>query len=1248
MAQNSNETATWRHALQGAAVYVLFGMVWIYASDVVLGMFVADAGRLTALQTCKGGGFIVVTAGFVYYLLYRHGAAMRQSCEELEQGKTSLDLLFRALPVGVGTADGRVVTSINERLCEMSGYTEEELVGHGTRILYVSDEEYERVGRAMYAATAEAGSSFMEVRWRRKDGRELDVMLGVAVAHEGAANTDVVFSALDITESREREAMYRLLFEGAYDGLFLMDGQRFVGCNTRAEEMFLAERRQLVGASPLDYSPSRQPGGEDSARAVAKHVAAALEGRPQVFEWQHKRTDGTLLDAEISLNRIGLHSKSYLLAIVRDTTERKRGEAALRKSEGITRALYGISSAAGSAHDIDELYTTIHGILSEHIDATNFYIAMIDEEEDRLTFPIFFDEHDDFIELENISDPEVKSMTLEVIRSGEPLLVGDGALDGVVPHEMFGHKRIVGTDSAIWLGVPLAVGGKIIGAMAVQHYTDPYKYGPEDKAWLTVVSEQVALAIERKRALDALKASEDSLASVFLTVPVGIGVIQNRNLLEVNDKYAEIFGYSREEMTGLPGRGLYRSQEDYEWFGKEIYGQITKRGFSSVEARMARKDGAEIHVLINTAPLSEKDGLPTYTSCVLDITDRKEALEALKASENYLGSIFRAAPAGIAVVQGRTIIAANDLFCEIFGYEQDELVGENARILYASDEEFQRCGKEYYAQLEEAGACSVEAHGMHKDGSDLHLLVNASVLSCDGEDMVATFCVLDITEMKRTLEALQKSEESLSSVFRAVPTGIGIFENRRFLAANERFCEMLGYEEDELVGKNTRMLYVTKDEYERCGELIYSQIREQGRCSVEAHMLRKDGKDIHVLVNGSPLPSEGEGNAITASILDITDRKRAEEALRTNHDKLEEMVLERTGELMESNAELQRLIKESASRSAHATVLNEMGELLQACQTEDETYQVVSGVCAKLFPEDGGCVGILEEDDWSIKIVGMWGDVEDCTMEFAHDDCWAIRRGKAHLVLDPDVDPLCNHVGKVPDCGTLCVPMGARGRVLGMAHMRLNCDLRDLKERERRRVVNEKQILLSGVVERYAPSLVNLRLRETLREQSIRDRLTGLFNRRHMEETLRRELARARRRGVTLGVIMIDVDHFKNFNDTYGHDTGDVVLRELGRFLRGSVRAEDIPCRYGGEELLVILPDGSLEHCRARAEDIRRGIETQVATFHDGRRLQVTASLGVAAFPEHGGDVDTLLAGADAALYKAKEGGRNQVVCHES
>lgn len=169
-----------------------------------------------------------------------------------------------------------------------------------------------------------------------------------------------------------------------------------------------------------------------------------------------------------------------------------------------------------------------------------------------------------------------------------------------------------------------------------------------------------------------------------------------------------------------------------------------------------------------------------------------------------------------------------------------------------------------------------------------------------------------------------------------------------------------------------------------------------------------------------------------------------------------------------------------------------------------------------------------------------------------------------------------------------------------------------------------------------------------LKELSIRDPLTGLYNRRHMEAAFKRELKRAKRRGRTLTVIMVDIDHFKKFNDTHGHNRGDEVLREVSDYLNSKVRTEDILCRYGGEELLIIMPECSLQDGLVRAEEFRQGIHEVVMVFHSGARLQVTASLGVAAFPLHGESMEALIAAADKALYCAKDGGRNQVISYES
>jgi diguanylate cyclase (GGDEF)-like protein len=175
-------------------------------------------------------------------------------------------------------------------------------------------------------------------------------------------------------------------------------------------------------------------------------------------------------------------------------------------------------------------------------------------------------------------------------------------------------------------------------------------------------------------------------------------------------------------------------------------------------------------------------------------------------------------------------------------------------------------------------------------------------------------------------------------------------------------------------------------------------------------------------------------------------------------------------------------------------------------------------------------------------------------------------------------------------------------------------------------------------------TLANLHLREQLYNQSIRDPLTNLFNRRYMNETLEREIRKAGRHQQPVGVVMLDVDHFKEFNDAYGHDAGDVVLQKVAVFLQHYIRAEDIACRYGGEEFTLILPGASVENTYKRAEELRYGLET-LQVFYDGQPLgNITISAGIACFPDHGNSVASLLGMADHALYEAKRSGRNRVL----
>ncbi|MBI4796192.1 MAG: GGDEF domain-containing protein, partial [Deltaproteobacteria bacterium] len=191
---------------------------------------------------------------------------------------------------------------------------------------------------------------------------------------------------------------------------------------------------------------------------------------------------------------------------------------------------------------------------------------------------------------------------------------------------------------------------------------------------------------------------------------------------------------------------------------------------------------------------------------------------------------------------------------------------------------------------------------------------------------------------------------------------------------------------------------------------------------------------------------------------------------------------------------------------------------------------------------------------------------------------------------------------------------------------------------------DSRQRLATTAARQIALSLANLNLKNFLLQQAIRDPLTGLFNRRYMEETLEREIFRVMRKDAPLGIIMLDVDSFKNHNDSLGHEAGDMLLQAMGSFLRSNIRREDVACRYGGDEFVLILPEASLEVTRQRAEKLRQEVQRFQVDYRGQPLGSLTISVGVALFPTHGERGEAVLKAADAALYRAKEGGRNRVV----
>ncbi len=334
---------------------------------------------------------------------------------------------------------------------------------------------------------------------------------------------------------------------------------------------------------------------------------------------------------------------------------------------------------------------------------------------------------------------------------------------------------------------------------------------------------------------------------------------------------------------------------------------------------------------------------------------------------------------------------------------------------------------------------------------------------------------------------------------------------------------------------------------------------------------------------------------------------------------------EKDSESMASQVQLAREVQ----------LLGELNEWLQSAATLDELFTMVSRFMTHLFAVSEGAIYVYSNsrdvlDGW---VAWNGGKVHD---HIRPDACWGLRRGRTYVYGVNEVNFACEHTEPHDGRPYFCFPILAHGETVGLMHLRA-------APGETATRFRACQKLAQMAAEQISMAIANVKMRDQLREQSVRDPLTGLFNRRHMTEVMRNFVQKAGRGDTTLSILSIDVDHFKLFNDNHGHDAGDIVLRSVAELLEQSVRGDDIACRPGGEEFAVILPGVTGDQALARAEALRAGIEA-LRVHYAGKDLpRITISIGVAHCPQHGQTVQDLLRAADEALYDAKARGRNMV-----
>jgi len=473
--------------------------------------------------------------------------------------------------------------------------------------------------------------------------------------------------------------------------------------------------------------------------------------------------------------------------------------------------------------------------------------------------------------------------------------------------------------------------------------------------------------------------------------------------------------------------------------------------------------------------------------------------------------------------------------------------------------------------------------------------------------------VRDITDENRAAARERAQLLFVQTMMDAIPTPVFQKDpNGKFRACNDAWCELVGKTRDAIIG-HTHDELVPGPHVESIRAQDRALLAQPAASAVEMTMPDACGELRQIMVHkASYLADDGTIAGLVGVVFDITDRKRAEERLEQTIGMLDR-------------------------RNRMAKLLSEFSEMLQSCVTLGEAYEAVAKYLPRLVPGSAGALYRIDAAHARGDKAAGWG-LADAQSTLVPSDCVAVRQGRPRCVTDSAAELNCRHFVTAPPSSYACLPLSVQGELIGMLHVQ------QAGAEAGRFDTETAWAALTSAGEHIALALANLTLRETLREQATHDKLTGLYNRHYLNARFEQELSRTQRKQAPLAVIMLDIDHFKRFNDTFGHAAGDHVLREVGRTISRAGRKSDVACRYGGEEFVLFMPETAAEVALKRADEIREAIRSLHLEWERQALGPVTLSAGVAAYPEHGNDPDTLLRFADQALYRAKELGRDRVV----
>ncbi|HEU5002019.1 MAG TPA: diguanylate cyclase [Actinomycetota bacterium] len=727
--------------------------------------------------------------------------------------------------------------------------------------------------------------------------------------------------------------------------------------------------------------------------------------------------------------------------------------------------------------------------------------------------------------------------------------------------------------------------------------------------------------------------------------PDAIIVVDARGVIVLANRICEtLLGWTPQDLVGRPLevvvppdlRGAHVNHR-----GGYFARPRTRPMAAGTELSALRADGTRVPVDISLSPIATPEGT-VVMAAIRDATQRRRMEAELQASERRwktsLASmldafcILRCVRDGDGVVDFEYVYL-NAPAARTFGRTAESLIGTRVSQSLPG---FPASGRfrDYLHVVETGEPLTSTQHryaedngaagGVPGDNYRVEGVFDSQVWKLD-DGVAATW--RDVSDREASALALRASEERFRasvedlpdtlSIFAAVRDGAGEIVDFRWQYANRAAGVTFGIRPEDLAGRT--LLEVLPDHGPSGIFATYRRVVDTGEPYVEPCLWYEDvwGDGVRRRL-AFEMRATKLHDGVVVMARDITSvRIQADDVARHQAD------LERT------NTEIH--------------LLNELAELLQGCLSSAEAYPIAARLSGGLFPGSGGSISITNASRDLVESMATWGEADIGQPAFAPTDCWAVRRGKPHL--SGVVEPRCPHLATSRAAWCLCVPMLGQGEAIGVYHLLwAGGPPAAAGEGPLPAAILQPALSVAGQI---SMATANLKLRDKLRTLSIRDPLTGLFNRRYMEETLTREISLAGRRHTPLSVLQLDIDRFKEFNDAYGHEAGDAVMRHVSQAMQRLFRVSSVACRYGGEEFTIVLPDCALADAVGRAEELRRLLAS--AGVPHGRTLLAapTITCGVATFPQHAGTAEGLVGCADAALYAAKAAGRNRVLAYD-